>query len=72
MLNNKFNKEKVGTIHITKNIKRKLEEKIWEIQLIKKYFYKVSEKHVETIKKYKNVKMKLVEEIKRQKTLLKY
>ena len=42
LLNNKFDVEKVRTIIIKKNTKRKLVKKIWESQLIKKYFYKVS------------------------------
>ena len=55
-MNNKFDGRKVGTISIKKIIKRKLVEKIWGSQLIKKYFYKVSGKHVEIIKNIKLLK----------------
>ena len=37
-----------------KDVKRNLVEKIWGLQLIKKCFYKVSRKHMGTIK---NIKM---------------
>ena len=38
-------------------MKRKVVEKICKLQLIKKYFYKVSGKHMKTHRKYKNIKI---------------
>ena len=56
-----------------KNIKRKLVKRISGSQLIKKCFYKVSRKHVGTIRnRKKNVKMKFVQDVWRPKALLKY
>ena len=39
-----------------KRILKKINEKIWELKLKNKYFYKISEKHVETIRNIKMLK----------------
>ena len=59
-MNNKFDGRKVETINIKENIKRKLVKKIWESQLIKNYFYKISGKHTEEHKEYKMLTVSLL------------
>ena len=52
----KLMEEKSKDYKYLKNIIRKLEGKIWEPQLIKKYYYKVSRKYIMTIKNIKILK----------------